>query len=234
MEEATACAKRLSHPFSLAFAHYFSAWFHTLCREDQLALEAADAAVAICDEFGFPFWGLSSRVLRGSTLVAQGAVDEGITLMRDSLASFEATGALLYRSALYGLLASALGVAGQPDEGLQVLDEAIAGLGGREERWWEPELHRLRGELLLTAGGDRIDEAQASFEQALEVARNRRARWWELRAATGLARLWREQGRSDRAARLLADVASAFTDEQEGADLRQARSLLAELETPVA
>jgi class 3 adenylate cyclase/predicted ATPase len=233
MQAAMECARTPSHPFSLAFAHYFLAWFHTLCRDDRNAFESADAAARICDEFGFPFWGLSSTVLRGNTLVQQGNVEEGITEMRDSLASFEATGGLLYRSALRGLLAAALGRAGHPDEGLEVLDEALAALEGREERWWEPELHRLRGEVLRALPGDHVEEARASLQEALDIARRQHARSWELRAAASLARLWHDQGMAEDASALLAGVAGEFTEGLDTEDLREAQSLLADIESPV-
>jgi predicted ATPase len=233
MDAAMACARSLPHPFSLAFAHYFMAWFHTLARDDANALESADAAVRICEEFGFPFWGLSSAVLRGSALARQGKVAAGVIEMRDSLSAFEATGGLLYRSALRGLLASALGASGQAEEGLEVLSEGLAALDGREERWWEPELHRLRGELLRALPGDDSEEAEAAFHAALDIARRQKARSWELRAASSLARLWQEQGKAEDASRLLTGVASEFGEALDTEDLREARSLLAELPAPV-
>jgi class 3 adenylate cyclase/predicted ATPase len=187
MEAAMTCARGLSHPFSLAFAHYYRAWLHKLRRDEQSALEDSTAAIAICEEFGFPFWGLSSAAIRGTTLVHLGRVDDGIAEARESIAAYEATGALLCRSALLGLLADAYLAAGLPEEGVAAVDDALAGLSMREERWWEPELHRLRGELLWLAA--REDDALASLRLAVDVARGQGARAWELRAAESLAML---------------------------------------------
>jgi class 3 adenylate cyclase/predicted ATPase len=228
MDRAVALAKTLSHPFSLAFAHYFEAWLHKLCRDEAGALESANNAVAICDEFGFPFWGLSSSVLGASSLVELGSVDEGIAQMSDRLTEFEAIGALLYRSALRGLLADGHRIAGQVDEGLAVVEEALATLEGREERWWAAELHRLQGELMRSHGAD-DGLAEGCFEQALEVARRQNAATWELRAALSLARLWAEQGKTAAAQELVADASRPFADSLETEDLRDARSFLSEL-----
>jgi predicted ATPase len=115
-------------------------------------------------------------------------VDEGIAEARESLAAYEATGALLCRSALLGLLADAYLAAELPEEGLTAVDDAIAGLPMREERWWEPELHRLRGELLRMTAAPGAGEAEASLERAVEVAHRQGARSWELRAAGSLAK----------------------------------------------
>ena len=93
MDASIRCARMLAHPFSLAFAHYFSAWLYKLCREESAVHESTTSAISICDEHGFPFWGLSSVALRGSTLVEQGAEEAGVTVMREALAAFGATGA---------------------------------------------------------------------------------------------------------------------------------------------
>jgi class 3 adenylate cyclase/predicted ATPase len=226
MEAAVACAKKLAHPFSLAFAHYYCAWFHKLCRDDQSALDSATAAIYICDEFGFPFWASSAELLRGTALVEQGKVEEGLREMQASLAAFEATGGLLCRCAFRGLLAGAYQTAGRTREGLETVEEALAGLAGREERWWEPELHRLRGELLLAhPGGDRR-EAEASLRRALDLAHRRQARSWELRAAISLARLFHGDGNVVAARDLLSRVDGAFTEGQATVERREARELL--------
>jgi class 3 adenylate cyclase/predicted ATPase len=227
MEAAVACAKKLAHPFSLAFAHYYCAWFQMLCRDEQSALDSATAAIYICDEFGFPFWARSAEVLNGIALVEQGDVDEGLAQMQESLAAFEATGGLLCRCAFRGLLADAYRKAGRTREGLEAVDEALAGIDGREERWWEPELHRLRGELLLADPDGDTGEAEASLQRSLEVAGRQQARSWQLRTAISLARLWGEQGDAEAARELLARIEAELTEGLATADRREARELLA-------
>jgi predicted ATPase len=117
--------------------------------------------------------------------------------------------------------------AGQPEQGLATLDEALALVEETDERYCESELHRVRAELLLMQDEDA--EAEASLQHAIEVARRQSARSWELRATTSLARLWQQQGKTDEAHRILAEIYGWFTEGFETADLREARALLEEL-----
>ena len=126
-----------------------------------------------------------------------------------------------------GCLAAAHMSLGQFDVGLGLLDEAIQTAEQTQERVYEAELHRLRGDLLLASGKTR--EAETELEQALTVARNQEARFWELRAATSLARLWRDQGRCHEARDLLSPIYGWFSEGFELQDLKQAKSLLDEL-----
>ena len=229
MDASIRCARMSAHPFSLAFAHYFSAWLYKLCREESAVHESTTSAISICDEHGFPFWGLSSVALRGSALVEHGAEEAGLTVMREALAAFGATGAELFRSELLGLLAAALGQIGRPTEGLAVISEAFTAMEKSQERWWHAELHRVRGELLSALPGDHIREAESAIQEAVAVAHRQQARSWELRAAMSLSRLWQRQGRAKDAHDFLTDTYRWFTEGLETADLRQARSLLTDL-----
>jgi predicted ATPase len=112
---------------------------------------------------------------------------------------------------------------------LRVLAEAVTIAHNIEERWFEAERHRLKGELLLALSADHQVEAEACFQQALAVARQQQARSWELRAAISLSRLWRQQGKRAEAHKLLAEIYGWFTEGFDTADLQQARALLAEL-----
>jgi predicted ATPase len=134
-----------------------------------------------------------------------------------------------------GQLADACGKAGQPEEGLSIVDEALALVHKTGERWPEAELHRLRGELLrvqaLAAGSKPTltQEVEACYRQALEVARRQQAKSLELRAATSLCRLWRQQGKWDEARELLAPIYGWFTEGLDTVDLQEAKALLQEL-----
>jgi predicted ATPase len=113
---------------------------------------------------------------------------------------------------------------GRAKEGLAAIDEALAFANETGERFWEAEIHRLKGELLLLAGeGARVE---ACFQTALDVARRQGALSLELRAATSLARLWNDTGRGQDARPLLADVYGRFSEGFDTADLRDAKSLL--------
>lgn len=165
----------------------------------------------------------------GWTLASQGQSEAGITQIRQGLAAYQATGAEFGRPFYLARLAEAYGVWGQPGEGLRVLPEAVTVAHNIEERWFEAERHRLKGELLLALSADQQAEAEVCFQQALAVARHQQARSWELRAAISLGRLWQCQGRRAEAHQLLAEIYGWFTEGFDIADLQEARVLLAEL-----
>ena len=209
MRAAMDIARQVSHPFSLAFAHYFNAWFHKLSGEEPAALDAATVALSICEEYGFPFWGLTSAVLRASTSAEQGRTDEGITEMQAKLGAYAAIGGLLHRAPMRGLLARAYAAGGRHELALQEVTGAIADLEGRDERWYESELHRLQGEYLLALDPGNPARAEAALRRALDVALAQNARSWALRAADSLARLLLGQGHNQEAQDLLAEVGAA-------------------------
>ena len=126
-------------------------------------------------------------------------------------------------------LAEAYGRAGQPQAGLQVLAEAVTLMATTEMRWWEAEVSRLQGELLLHLPSPDVPQAEAAFRRALDVARRQQAKALELRAALSLARLWQGQGQPTAARQLLAEIYGWFTEGFDTADLQEAKALLAEL-----
>jgi predicted ATPase len=168
--------------------------------------------------------------LRGWALAASGHGEEGIRQIQQGLAAYEATGAARDRPYYLALLAEASAQSGQTAKGLEALAEALARLGKSEVQWWEAELHRLRGELLLQHAVAQPEEAEACFQQALAVARRQQAKSLELRAAMSLSRLWQRQGESHAARELLAPIYGWFTEGFDTADLQEARVLLDELE----
>jgi predicted ATPase len=229
MNDALLLAQKLNHPFSQAYAWLCVAWQRELCGEQQNIREPAEKAVAICAEHRFPFWGAVASMLAGWALVEQGAVGEGIAQMRQGRAAIEATGAQVFLTHPLCLLVKAHVKAGRVEEGLTVLDEALAMVTSTGDGAWESELYRLKGELALAVFGTHRSEAEACFRQALDIASTRRAKSLELRAATSLARLWRSEGRREDGSRALADVYSWFTEGFDTQDLRVAKTLLDEL-----
>ena len=231
MQRALETAKSLArHPFTVAFGHYFYAWFHKLRRDEEIAEHAIDIAIQICEEQRFPFWGLASASLRGSTLVGRGAEAEGILAMRQALDSYEGIGGQLYRPELHGLLSAGLARAGYLEEALQGVAAAIRMVGESQDRWWHAELHRLHGEFTLALPGDHSGAAEAAFQEAIAIARAQQAKSWELRAVTSLSRLWQTKGKTGEAQQLLGEIYGWFTEGFDTADLREAATLLAELE----
>jgi predicted ATPase len=131
-----------------------------------------------------------------------------------------------YHPYYLALLAEAYGQAGQPEAGLTVLAEAATLIATAQERWWEPEVSRLQGALLLQRSLPDVGQAEACFQQALDVARRQQAKSLELRAALSLAHLWPQQGKRTAARQLLVDLYHWFTEGFDTADLQEAKALL--------
>jgi predicted ATPase len=164
---------------------------------------------------------------RGEAAAMLGQIQEGIAQMREGMMAGQTIGVRMYLPGSLCTLAEAQAKAGQPEEGLDTLDEALALVEQTDERHWEAELHRVQGELLLMQGDDA--EAEASLHRAIEVARGQSAKSWELRATTDLARLWQEQGKCQEARQVLAEIYGWFTEGFDTPDLKEAEALLEEL-----
>jgi len=229
MQAALALAQQLAHPMSLTVALYSAAMLCHLRREALLAQAQAEAATTIATDQGFPEHAARATPLRGWALAASGQREERIAQIHQDLAAYQMTGTMAFRPYYLALLAEASAQVGQTTEGLGALAESLATLATSWARWWEAELHRLRGELLLQHTGAQPEEAEACFQQALDVARRQEAKALELRAAMSLARLWREQGKRAEAHELLAPIYNWFTEGFDTADLQEAKALLEEL-----
>src|SRR5262249_19226001 len=144
-------------------------------------------------------------------------------------ASVQATGTAAGMPGYLAQLAEAYGQVGQMEEAMHLLAEALALVDTTGERQMEAELYRLHGELLLRQAVPEAQTAEACFQRALDVARGQQAKWWELRAAMSLARLWQHQGKRAAARELLAPIYGWFTEGFDTADLQEARALLDEL-----
>jgi len=224
--EARILAQELSHPLSHAIALHFSATVHQFRREAQATQTWAEAATMLSREQGLPFWDGSATILLGWALAAQGQSEEGIGRLHQGLQTFRATGAEVQQPSWLALLAETRGWAGQSAQGLEAIAEAFAVIDTTGERYYEAELYRLKGELLLQHAVAQQGEAEESFQQALVVARRQQAKSWELRAATSLARLWQRQGKRVEARELLEPVYGWFTEGFDTADLQEAKALL--------
>ncbi len=222
-------AQQSAYPFSLSFALNFAAGFHQLRREVPSAQAYTDASISVATAQGFPFWMVRGALLHGWALAQQGQAQEGIEQLTQGLTAYRATGGEIGRPYFLALLAEAHGTLGQPEAGLTALSEALALVDKTGERWYEAELYRLKGELLLQQHSDNEGEAEACFHHAIAIAQSQQAKSWELRAATSLARLWHQQGKRQEAHDLLAPVYYWFTEGFETADLQDAKALLDEL-----
>ena len=182
--------------------------------------------MTLSTEQGFSHWLAYGTTLRGWTLTAQGEGAEGIAQMRQGLVARRATRSELHRPRFLSMLAEAYGEVGQPEEGLTALVEALAIVDNTGERYWEAELHRRKGELLLIQQRQKVGEAEECFQKALDIARRQQAKSLELRAAMSLSRLWQQQGKQEEAHQLLAEIYGWFTEGFDTADLKEAKVLL--------
>jgi predicted ATPase len=223
--DAVRLANDLAQPFNRAVAATYLAMLQQLCADNATARAQAEQALALTTEFKAPYYRAWSAILVGYALACEQPDAPAITQLRESIAAFTATGARLRLPYYLGLLARVCGRAGRAEDGLAAIDEAMAVSCAHNERWWDAELHRLRGELLLDSGVG-ASEAEAAYLHAIEIARAQQARALELRAIISLARLWRVQKRADRARRLLNEAYGRFTEGFDTPDLQMAALLL--------
>jgi predicted ATPase len=222
-------AQELSYPFSLAFAQSMVAIVAQFCRDVPAVHAHAGAIVTLATTQGFPFWTTLGTSLCGWALAMQGQGEEGLAQVRQGITAYRAIGAALNVSYYCTLLADVCAHLGHIEDGLQALAEAHTLVEQQEERWWEAEIHRLRGVLLLRQMGTPQAEAEAWLHRALDVARRQEAKSLELRAAMSLSRLWQQQGKRAEARQLLAPIFGWFTEGFDTADLQEAKALLEEL-----
>jgi class 3 adenylate cyclase/predicted ATPase len=224
---AIAEARRLAHLPSLSASLVYGARFHSLIDDNEALGERANELVAIATERGFAHWGAQGSIYRGWVKVKNGDVHEGISLLRSGLIAYRANGAEAWMTYHNALLAKACEIAEQVEEALTLVDEALQ-IGERTgERWVEAELYRHKGQMLLRQGYN--EAAEELYRKSLGIAAEQDAKLWELRAAASLARLRRDQGRRVEARDLLAPVYGWFTEGFGTPDLKEARTLLEEL-----
>jgi predicted ATPase len=218
-EEAIRMSRGLS-PTSQAVALHFAAMLHQLRRDAPRVLACAEESTSIAVEHGFSFWLAGGNVLCGWALAVNGAADEGVELLQRGLRDWMATDSVTYQTYFLGLLGEVLHGLRRTDEGLLVIEEALALVEQTGERLYEAELRRVRGELLLMQSG--AAEAEQCFQHALAVARDQHAIGLELRAAVSAARLARGRGRTGEARGILESVLHSVNEGFETPDYREA------------
>jgi predicted ATPase len=228
-DRALALSRQLGHAHTLAHALYLAGMAAVFARDVATVCACGNDCVALASEHGFALWAPRGRILQGWAGAQRGEATTGISRIRDGLAATEATGTRVTTPQFLTLLAEALALAGKIEEGLAALDNALAKAAVSGERGSNAEIHRLRGELTGRLPYPDPAKSEGSFRTALAIAREQGTRGYELRAATSLARLWREQGRRAEARDLLSPVYGWFTEGFDTADLRDAKALLQEL-----
>jgi hypothetical protein len=223
IHDGMAFADGLAHPFSRAYGRFYAAMLHHLRGEWTLAGERADQVIAVATEHGFPHWATLGSIVQAAARACLSPSPPAIEQVERGVASLAKTGADLARPRYLGLLAEAHLHLGQTEAGLRAADAALVAAARSDERYFEAELHRLRGALLL--GGPDPDRAGAeeAFQRALAIARRQQARFLELRAARSLSALWAAAGRRADARALLDGVYRWFTEGFDTPDLRSAQ-----------
>jgi class 3 adenylate cyclase/predicted ATPase len=224
-QEAIELARSIGHPFTLTFALEHRAW---LCNQCRLAAEAratAEEEIALATEQGFAYWLASARLFKADSLVLQGQWREALPLLLKGLHDLRATGAGLDLTLHLGFLGGACTQAGRFEDAAKALDEGLAVADKSDERFYEAELHRLQGELLLAQSRNET-AAEECFHGAIKTARRQQSKGCELRATMSLARLWQQQGRRDEARAALGAIYDTYTEGFTTPDLMDAAALL--------
>ncbi|MGH7334160.1 MAG: sigma 54-interacting transcriptional regulator [Candidatus Rokuibacteriota bacterium] len=234
--EALAVARRLRQPHELAFVLGFTG-FHQMFRGDAPAVKAlAEEEIVLCEEHGYPYWRAWGYMLRGWADGELGRGPAGAADVEKGIAQYRDTGAIVGFAHFLTVLVEALTREGRGAEALQATEEALGLVRRTGNRYHEPEVYRWRGELLAGAGGTvpRLNEAEEAFATALSLARDRRTRALELRAALSWSRLLVRRGRQAEATALLTPLAGHVRDHREAPELRAARDLLRSAGAPPA
>jgi predicted ATPase len=226
--EALDAARELAHLNTLAYALLFACFFEQFRGAGREAQDRAEALVELSTEQDFPHFLAAASMIRGWALTQSGEAETGFAQLRQGLPAWRATGAGLYEPYFLGLQAEARGRSGAVEEGLDLVTKALDRVEETGERWFGAELHRMMGELMLRLPRCDPTVAEARFGHAAAMARQQGAKLWELRAATRLARFWREQGRRGEAHDLLTPLYSQFTEGFGTPDLQAASAILRE------
>jgi predicted ATPase len=228
-DQAQALIRRLDNAYTLARSLCWDAMLRQFVGDWVAVRAQADKAIGIGSEHGFALVQAAGTILLGWTQVHEGHGAEGARQIRQGVDAYRATGASLSLPHYLAALSEAARAQGRPAEGLDVLADAMAIVERTGERYFEAELHRLQGELLLDRSPGDHGPAEGAFQKALSVARAQQAKSLELRAATSLARLWQAQAKTTAARDLLRPVFDWFTEGFETPDLKDAKALLDQL-----
>ncbi|MCP4781756.1 MAG: hypothetical protein GY877_13785 [Hyphomicrobium sp.] len=228
-DEAQSLVKRVGNLYTQTRSLYWDSLVRQFTGQWDVLRERIEVAISMATEHGFAIVLGVGPIMRGWALVAEGRAQDGIGQISQGLERYRATGAGFQLPHLMTSLIEAYKKIEQPEEGLTVLAEAQAIVEKTGERYYEAELQRLKGELLLVQSPDDPAEAETCFHNALEIARRQHAKSLELRTAISLARLWQRQGKEGNARQLLNDVVAWFTEGFDTADPRDAQALLNEL-----
>ena len=223
VSEALALAQELSHPYTIAFAHYMISVVHLLRGDAVRALESAEKSFEVSQEQRFSLYAILSRISRGRAVGDLGRLEEARAEITLGIDEARRNGVGFMLPMMDSWLADLHAKAGENESAASIVEGVLANIGDVTGRSWEAELHRQRAQILLALDPSKVREAESHLKKSIEVARDQRAKSLELRAATSLAELWQTQARPNEARALLEPIYRWFDEGAETADLRRAR-----------
>jgi predicted ATPase len=226
---AIAEAREIGQAPTLMYALVHALLIHIQCGDHVASDAETDELVALANEKGAIFWKAQGLLVQGCVLAASGRAEEAIQMITTGTVAWRSIGSTFWTPFHLCYLARAYSDIGQFDSAWRCLIDAMTAAESTKERWYEAEIYRVAGEIALLSPSPDLVKAEDYFERALAIARAQQAMSWELRAATSLAQLLREQGKRQEARDLLTPVHAWFTEGFDTADLRQATALLDEL-----
>ena len=228
-DQAMKDAREIGLATTLMPALLYTSMIHILCGNDEIASRQANELVVLADEKGSALWKAFGVLLQGVVLAQTGRPSEAGQTITSGISALRATGSTLWMPFWSSCLAKSCISLGQTDEAWRCINEAMTTIKTSKEKLFEPEVNRLAGEIVLLSAEPDIREAEAHFARSLAIAREQEAKSWELRAATSLARLWKDRGECNKARGLLAPIYGWFTEGFLTRDLQAAKKLLDEL-----
>lgn len=230
--DAILLARKLDHPYSLTYTQFHHGLLHMWLKNYEIAGESAQTVLQLSEAHGFQIWSAIGSCLRGAALVGTGQNDPGLALIDQGLNAYRGLKTPpVFWPLLLHLCAGAYGTASRPGDGFPLLDEAIEVASSRPStsETLTSEFLILKGDLLLASSSDHAVEAEALYQNAVNIAQEGYAPMLELRAAIRLSRLWLQQGKKEQARKLLSAVYSKFTEGFTTADLKEASALLEQM-----
>jgi class 3 adenylate cyclase/predicted ATPase len=226
VSEALALAQDLAQPYSIAFAHYMTSVVHLLRGDPDRALESAERSLEISREQRFSLYVLLSTISRGRALGELSRLREARSEIRMGIDEARRVGVGFMLPMMYSWLADVHAQSGENETALSIVEQTLSEVSDTTGRSWESELHRGRAEILLALNPSKVAEAESYLKNAIEVARRQSAKSLELRAATSLGKLWRQQGRIDDGRDLIEPIYRWFEEGTATSDLKHARDFL--------
>jgi predicted ATPase len=228
-DDALKKAREMGQAATLMYALGFGSIPYTLFGNYAAVAAQAQELAVLAEEKGSPGWKARGMMHQGNVMALTARASDAIDMLISGIAAYRKTGATAWLPHYWPRLARAHAELGQFEEAWRCIAEAMTAVETTKQKWCEADVHRVAGEIALMSPEPDAAKAQAYFERALVVARQQQAKSWELRAATSLARLWRDQGKRDKARDLLAPIYGWFTEGFDTLDLKEAKALLDEL-----